>query len=55
VRELAGEHIEAMRAAVPLGRLGGMAEVAAVVTWLVSEDSSYVTRTTIVVDSGAAL
>ena len=55
VRELAGDHVEAMRSEVPLGRLGGLGEVAAVVAWLVSEDSSYVTGTTVVVDGGAAL
>jgi 3-oxoacyl-[acyl-carrier protein] reductase len=55
VRELAGEQLETLRAKVPLGRLGGLDEVAAVVAWLVSEGSSYVTGTTVVVDGGAAL
>jgi 3-oxoacyl-[acyl-carrier protein] reductase len=55
VRELAGEQIESLRADVPLGRLGALDEVAAVVAWLVSEESSYVTGTTVVVDGGAGL
>ena len=55
VRELAGDHVETLRGQVPLGRLGGLDEVAAVVAWLVSEDSSYVTGTTVVVDGGADL
>jgi 3-oxoacyl-[acyl-carrier protein] reductase len=55
VRELAGEHLETLRAEVPLGRLGDLGEVAAVVAWLVSEDASYVTGTTVVVDGGASL
>lgn len=47
---------EAFRARVlsrtPLGRYGQPAEVAAIVAWLASEESSYVTGTTVYADGG---
>jgi 3-oxoacyl-[acyl-carrier protein] reductase len=55
VRELAGDRLPELAAAVPLGRLGGLAEAAAVVAWLLSEEASYLTGTTVVVDGGASL
>ena len=55
VRELAGGRLEELAADVPLGRLAGPGEVAAVVSWLLSDDASYVTGATIVVDGGASL
>lgn len=55
VRELAGELLAELEAAVPLGRLGGLAEVAGAVAWLLSADASYVTGTTILIDGGASL
>ncbi|MEP6893094.1 MAG: SDR family oxidoreductase [Gaiellaceae bacterium] len=55
VRELAGSQLEAMASAVPLGRLGGLDEIAGVVSWLLSADASYVTGATILVDGGASL
>jgi 3-oxoacyl-[acyl-carrier protein] reductase len=55
VRELAGDRLDSLAADVPLGRLGGLAEVAGAVSWLLSDDASYVTGTTIVVDGGASL
>ncbi len=55
VRELAGDRLDELAAGVPLARLGGLGEVAGVVAWLLSEDASYVTGTTIVVDGGASL
>lgn len=39
-------------AAVPLGRIGSTAEVAAVAVWLCSEQSSFVTGTVLAVDGG---
>ena len=55
VRELAGDRLDRLAADVPLGRLGSLPEVAAVVSWLLSEDASYVTGATILVDGGASL
>jgi 3-oxoacyl-[acyl-carrier protein] reductase len=55
VRELAGDRLAELAADVPLGRLGGLAEVAGVVAWLLSDDAAYVTGTTVVVDGGASL
>ena len=40
------------RAAVPIGRLGRADEVARVICFLASDDASYVTGTTLVVDGG---
>jgi 3-oxoacyl-[acyl-carrier protein] reductase len=55
VRELAGDRVDTLAAGVPLGRLGGLDEVAGVVSWLISDDASYVTGATILVDGGASL
>ncbi len=55
VRELAGDRIDALAAEIPVGRLGGLDEVAGAVSWLLSDDASYVTGATIVVDGGASL
>lgn len=55
VRELAGNQLEAIAAGVPLGRLGGLAEIAGAVSWLLSDDASYITGATILVDGGASL
>ncbi len=49
---------EARRAAerqIPIGRIGRADEVAAVVAWVASEEASYITGTTIVVDGGLSL
>lgn len=39
-------------ASIPLGRVGAPAEVAQLVLWLASDQSSYVTGTTIFIDGG---
>jgi citronellol/citronellal dehydrogenase len=47
------EEIERWRRAVPLGRLGTPAEVAALIAFLASPAGAYITGTTIAVDGGA--
>ena len=41
-----------MEAAIPLGRLGSPRDVANAFLYLASDDASYVTGTTIIVDGG---
>ncbi len=47
--------IKSMEAAVPLGRLGTPRDIANCALFLASEDSSYITGTTIIVDGGQTL
>ncbi len=49
------EFIKAMEAAVPLGRLGTPRDIANAVLFLVSDEASYITGTTIIVDGGQTL
>lgn len=53
--ERSPDYIAAMQAAVPLGRLGSVRDVANAVLFLVSDEAAYVTGTTIVVDGGQIL
>ena len=46
------ERLAALRAAIPLDRLGSPEDVAAAVVWLLSDDSAYVTGQTINVNGG---
>jgi 3-oxoacyl-[acyl-carrier protein] reductase len=55
VRELAGDRIEELANDIPAGRLGRPEEIAALVSWLLSEDAAYVNGATLLVDGGAAL
>jgi NAD(P)-dependent dehydrogenase (short-subunit alcohol dehydrogenase family) len=55
VRELAGDQLGAMAREAALGRLADPAEIAALVAWLVGDESSYVTGTALVADGGASL
>jgi glucose 1-dehydrogenase len=45
----------AVESEIPLGRMGQADEIAAAVAWAASEQASYVTGTTIVVDGGMSL
>jgi 3-oxoacyl-[acyl-carrier protein] reductase len=55
VHELAGDRLSELAAEVPLGRLAQPAEIAATVGWLVSDDASYVTGSTLLADGGGSL
>jgi NAD(P)-dependent dehydrogenase (short-subunit alcohol dehydrogenase family) len=55
VRELAGDRIEELAGDSPLGRLGQPTEIAALVSWLLSDEASYITGATVLADGGAAL
>ncbi len=45
----------AVESEIPLGRMGDPEEIAAAVAWAVSDEASYLTGTTIVVDGGMSL
>jgi glucose 1-dehydrogenase len=45
----------AVESEIPLGRMGDPEEIAAAVAWVASDQASYVTGTTIVVDGGMSL
>jgi glucose 1-dehydrogenase len=45
----------AVRSEIPIGRMGKADEVAAAVAWLASDEASYITGTTVVVDGGMSL
>jgi len=49
------EFIKMMEEGVPLGRLGTPRDIANAALFLVSEDASYITGTTIIVDGGQTL
>lgn len=55
VRELAGDALEELAAEAALGRLAQPTEVAALVAWLLGDESSYVTGAALVVDGGSSL
>jgi 3-oxoacyl-[acyl-carrier protein] reductase len=55
VRELAGDRLDELAAASPLGRLASPNEVASLVAWLLGEDGGYTTGAVFVMDGGASL
>lgn len=50
---LQGEKLESIKRRSPLGRLATVNDVAAAISWLLAQDSSSVTGTTITVDAGS--
>jgi 3-oxoacyl-[acyl-carrier protein] reductase len=54
-QQRSAEFLRSMEEAVPLGRLGTPRDVANTVLFLASDDASYVTGTTIIVDGGQTL
>jgi len=49
------EEKHAVESEIPLGRMGQPEEIAAAVAWAASEEASYLTGTTVVVDGGMSL
>jgi len=55
VEELGQEHIDAMAAAIPMGKLGDPQDIGKAMLFLASDDAGYITGQTIVVDGGQLL
>lgn len=53
--ERSADYIRAMAESIPLGRLGAPRDVANAVAFLASDEASYITGTTIIVDGGQTL
>ncbi len=49
------EQKHAVESEIPMGRMGNPEEIAAAVAWAASDEASYVTGTTIIVDGGMSL
>lgn len=55
VEELGQEHIDAMAAAIPMGKLGDPQDIGKAMLFLASDDAGYITGQTLVVDGGQLL
>jgi 3-oxoacyl-[acyl-carrier protein] reductase len=55
LEEMGPDYIERMRAAIPLGRIGEVADIAAACLFLAGSGASFITGQTIVVDGGQVL
>jgi 3-oxoacyl-[acyl-carrier protein] reductase len=55
LRELSPEMVETLRSATPLGRLGEPEEMANVIAFLLSEEASYMTGSTLIASGGRIL
>ncbi|OSC40763.1 3-oxoacyl-ACP reductase FabG1 [Mycobacterium decipiens] len=54
-RAMEPKYVEMAQQAIPLGRIGNVAEVAGVVSFLASEDAAYISGAVIPVDGGAGM
>jgi 3-oxoacyl-[acyl-carrier protein] reductase len=52
LEDLGPEYLRTMEAAIPLGRLGSIEEVASAALFLATEEAGYITAQTIVIDGG---
>ena len=50
--DLGPDYLQAMEAAIPLGRLGSIEEVASAALFLATEEAAYITGQTLVIDGG---
>ena len=55
VTDMTAEHIEAIRSRIPLQRAADADEIAALVAWLASAESSYMTGSSLTIDGGMAI
>jgi 3-oxoacyl-[acyl-carrier protein] reductase len=53
--DLGPEYLQTMEAAIPLGRLGSISEVASAALFLATEEAAYITGQTLVIDGGQTI
>ena len=52
LKQITPQHVESMRSTIPMGRFGEPEEMASAVLFLASDDSSFMTANTFLVDGG---